>query len=239
MLQIWTQAGRRHGNDPVQNQDAVVCREMNACTVLTVADGVSTCPEGRRGARIVSGVLADLLLWRGLDLAGEAGAEAWLVKQLLRFLSRTAQRQGRPVEDYSSTAAGILVDRRAGRLLFFHLGDSMILAVGRGKIRILGMPADSTWGCPVTTTRDAARSACLGTAPIAGLTAVLLCTDGAWRHMFAGGRLKLPVREMLSNGDYEGLKQFVLRQNGADDASFAALSFRKEEEETAWRREVS
>lgn len=217
--------GARHAARGGENEDAVCARESGRYTAVSLADGVSACRRARTGAEIASGAVAGLLAERGKYLFDFPRQEVVSVtlSHILHRLRRQADREPGAVEDYSSTAAGVVFDRQERRLLCFNLGDGMILAQAGGQSRILSMPSDSSSGCCATTTRNAGRMAEVRTADAERLESVLLCTDGAWRQMFARGRLKPEVTALLDRHDWRGLQDFLSGQACPDDHSFIAL----------------
>lgn len=126
--------------------------------------------------------------------------------------------------DYSSTVASVLVDKRRDRMLCFGLGDSLILAVGQGRCCTLVLPDMAGATCCVTTTRNAAARTTVRTWDTAKIDHVVICSDGAWRPMFTGGRMRPEVEALLIEGDFDGLAAFLTRQNCFDDHSFVSLA---------------
>jgi serine/threonine protein phosphatase PrpC len=132
-----------------------------------------------------------------------------------------------PVEECSSTVASVLVDKRKKRMLCFNLGDGIILATGNGKCKVLSMPEDSSSGCCVTTTRRAASMASVGMHNLDAIDSIVICTDGAWREMYAKNRLKPEVAQILTNNEYDALGEYLNSQNCFDDYSFISLDIRQ------------
>lgn len=112
-------------------------------------------------------------------------------------------------------------------MLCFNLGDGIILAAGRGRCRVLSMPADSSAGCCVTTTGSAAALASVKLLDASAVESVVICSDGAWRQMFDKNKLKPEVSSLLAGNEYDGLKDFLARQDCFDDYSFISLDMRQ------------
>ena len=217
--------GAYHRENGGENQDALCFRSGRRRLTITLADGVSACREAKTGAKIASEALAALFEKKGevfLSFTPEDAANLAL-SHVLYELRQQAGAAGKPTEDYSSTLAGVLFDRKTRQLLYFSLGDSLILATGGGKCRILAAPADSTHGCCVTTTQDAAAAVRVGREDGAFLDHVMLCSDGAWHLMLEKDRFHPEVAELLAAGDYDALKTWLAARDGFDDCSFIAV----------------
>ena len=222
--------GTYHAQTDGENQDALCCGKSRDYFVISLSDGVSECREAKRGASIASQAITNLFLKKGsyfLEFDEEQIAD-FALSHILCELQQEAEHSQQPVIDYSSTVASVLVDKRKKRMLCFNLGDSIILAVGKGRCRVLCMPSDSSSGCCVTTTRLAEKMVSVKLCEIGSMESVIICSDGAWREMFLKNRLKPEVAELLSNNAYDALKDFLTGQNCFDDFSFIALDMRHE-----------
>lgn len=222
-------SGIFHNNDADRNQDVVFSAENRNYITITLADGVSSCKEARNGAQAAGRAVMDLLLLKGsffLTLGQEKRAEL-VVSHLQYELQQHASQAGRPFSEYASTVAGILLEKKTKRMLLFNLGDSLILSVQNGMCKILSMPSDSAAGCPVTTTKGAARLARTGVFDASFMESVLICSDGAWKNMFDRNYLRKDVKQMLLETDYKALAQFLQLQNCYDDYSFISLDIKK------------
>ncbi len=149
-----------------------------------------------------------------------------ILEQVIFKLKQQAQQDAIPVEEYSSTLAGVLVDCRTGTIFCINLGDGMILANQGGRCLILAQPSDSRNGCYVTTTRDAVSTIRTFKRQADDLHAILLCSDGAWLHLYQNGRLNPMVEGLILQGDFVGLQRFLEQQQCQDDCSFLALTLK-------------
>ena len=212
-----------------ENQDAVCCGRSRKFSVISLADGASSCKRGGKGARTACEAITNLLLKKGnyfLEFENDQIAGLAL-SHILHELKQKAAEDSEQVEEYSSTVASVLVDKREGRLLCFSIGDSLILASGSGRCRVLSAPADSRGGCCVTTTRNAESMASVKVAETDFLDSVVICSDGAWRQMYAGNRLRPEAASLLAASDFEGLKKYLSAQDCPDDCSFVAVDLRR------------
>jgi serine/threonine protein phosphatase PrpC len=225
----YSREGTRHRQAGIKNQDAVTFRRSGKESVIVLADGVSSCSCAQEGAKRAGDTAADLLLSRGKDLLACSGEEtgAFIVSQVVYELTRLAQEEKRAPEDYASTLAAVYYDSKTEKLLYCSLGDSLILAAGKGQCTILAQPSDSRDGCCVTMTRNAEKGMQTGMSDARLLDTVCLFSDGAWKVLFEGGSLKTAVRTMLVNGWYEDLQEYLQAQNCEDDHSFIAIDLKR------------
>lgn len=229
MIKELSEMGANHSGESGENQDALCHAQNKDFCVISLADGVSACKEAKCGAEIASRAITNLLLKKGdyfLEFGNEQIAELTL-SHILFELKQRAENDSQNLEDYSSTIASVLVDRKKNRILCFNLGDSIILAVGKGKCRVLAMPADSSSGCCVTTTKSAAKMVSVKIFDADAVESVVICSDGAWRQMFDKNKLKPEVFSLLANNEYDGLMDFLVGQNCLDDYSFISLNMQQ------------
>lgn len=217
--------GNYHAAAGEGNQDALCSADRGESRVISLADGVSTCCKARAGAEIASRVITELMAEEGQTFLRRDDAE-WgrqILGHILSRLEKRSQREGNALKDYSSTVASVLVDQEKGELLYFNLGDSLILGVDRGKCRVLSMPGDSSQGCCVTTTKNAAAGADMGKVSVGTTERVLICSDGAWRELYRRNRLRPEVSSLLAGGEWKELKRFFRERNCGDDYSVIAM----------------
>jgi len=221
--------GTHHASIHGDNEDVVYYGNNRDLYVISLADGVSACSAAKQGASIAGREITNLFLKKGthfLEYETEQIAD-FALSHILYELKAQARGAARPVEDYSSTVASVLIDKKKQRMLCFNLGDSMILAAGNGKCRVLSMPADSSRGCCVTTTRHAEQKISVSLCGTGSLDSVMICSDGAWREMFLKNRLRPEVARMLADNDYAALERFLVGRNCFDDYSFISLDMRE------------
>lgn len=228
-IQAMSHMGQYHTDANGTNEDVVCSGQNNRLCVISLADGVSTCREAKAGADIASKAITHLFLTKGnLIMNLDNGRLADLVfSHVLHELKKQAARMGLAVEDLSCTVTSILIDKKSGKMLCYHLGDSMILAVGNGKCRVLGMPSFSTDGCIVTTTENGQRKACVSWFDARAFESVAIVSDGAWQNMFSKNRLRQDVTTMLIHGDYGTLEEYLASKKCADDYSFISADTRE------------
>ena len=238
MINLHSRTGTYHQAAGGENQDALCSARSRTVRVISLADGVSSCAEAKTGAEIASRAVTDLFSKRGERLLSYEPEQisAFTLSHILYELNARAKRDNRPVEDYSSTVASVLADRKTNQLLCVNLGDGIILATGNGTCQVLSMPGDSRNGCCVTTTEGAERRLSVRILDALPFDSVLICSDGAWRQMFEKNKLKPEISALLIEQRYEELETYLNEANGSDDCSFIAMELRKP---AAGRRKAS
>lgn len=217
--------GTYHCNSNGENQDALCHGRNGDFSVISLADGVSACKEARCGAEIASKAITNLLLKKGeyfFEFEEKQIAE-FALSHILYELKQQAAKENREVQEYSSTAASVLFDKKHGRMLCFNLGDSMIMAAGKGRCTVLAIPSDSSSGCCVITTRNAASMISVKALDAGSIESVMICSDGAWKQMFFKNRLKQEIAALLVDGGFQELKEYLTKQECFDDCSFIAM----------------
>ncbi len=229
MVTVLSRMGTFHSDTNGENQDSVSYGTNKRFQVISLADGVSSCEEAKCGAEIASSAITSLFLDKGdffLSFQEKQVAEYGLSHILYR-LERQAKADSKNVTEYSSTVASVLVDRKGGRVLCFNLGDSMILAAGDGKCRVIALPSDSSQGCCVTTTKKAETEVFVKAFDLDSTESIVICSDGAWKQMYHKNRLRPEPAYFLRHSEYDRLKGFLEKQDCFDDCSFVALDLRK------------
>lgn len=229
MVSSISQMGSFHADQKKEKQDAVVFKHNGDYWVISLADGVSTCEKAKAGAETACNTITELLLKKGnFFLAFDDNQIAELaLSHVLCELKQQAKQEQSAVDAYSSTLASVLYDRKSKKLLYFNLGDSLILAVENGTCRVLSMPSDSLSGCCVTTTKNAVTMTEARVIPVADMEAVVICSDGAWRQFLEQNRLKPEVASLIAHQEFDQLKEYLIKQNCMDDYSFIALEVKK------------
>jgi len=227
--------GMYHKDNNEENQDALFFGENKRFTVITLADGVSKCKEGKAGALVAGKALTDLFLRKGdyfIEFKKEQTVD-FAISHILYELRKKSETDKKNIEDYSSTIASVLLDKKAKKLLYFSIGDSIIITVKNKNCDIIAKPLDSSLGCCVTTTKGVEKAVKTDIINMFGIDSVLICSDGAWRNMFEMGKLNNEVKEFIINNEHDKLKQFIEHSNSFDDSSFIFVNLRSNEVKTA------
>lgn len=234
MIISFSNIGAWHRLTNGENQDALFSAESEDHIVIALADGVSTCSEAKKGAEIACSAIADLFLRKAdyfMSFDSEKIAE-FAISHILYKLRQQAEADSKPVEEYSSTVAAVLFDKKSKRLLFLNVGDGIIIATSRDKIGVIAASSDSTSGCCVTTTDGAQAMAKAGVLDAEQIDSVILCSDGAWRNMYSGTRLTPDAQEMLIKQQFGELGEYLKTQNCEDDHSFISMEIQNNSKRT-------
>lgn len=235
MFYEYSGIGSYHLSKRGENQDAVRCDRRGNYSVISLADGVSTCKAAKRGAEIASRTLSEWLLRERTALleSEQKMPASRILSPVLSELKRIAEREHIELSEYSSTLAGVLIDERTQRAYCVNLGDGIIFACYPDRCRLLAMPDDSFEGCYVTTTKHVETVLSQQLLDISGANSVMICSDGAWKHLYDRNRLKPEAVDMLVNCRYDALKQFLIRQDCFDDFSFVSADLRRDKKGNA------
>ena len=213
--------GRAHKENGLQNQDAVSVFENEKIALAVLADGVSKCEFGGQGADAAVKVTEKLLvknhsrLWK-MPPQKTVGIILNEVRHELLSLAEGDLSQ------YASTLCFALLDKTSRRLMLFKLGDSNVYLLSNDGCTLFGK--GQVTDTRFTVSPDAEAAAELEVMSGAGLTAVMLCSDGAWRSMYDGNRLSEHLKIAAISGDTEAFKQHFDSQESTDDSSFAFIN---------------
>ena len=225
MIYEYSRTGLRHERDGAPNEEHICLAEDGRASGIALADGVSTCLMAGEGAETAAEAITGLLRRRGdILLEHEEKEIAEIVTGHVLFeLEAKAGKGTLAAADYSSTLSGVMHDRQKDMLLIYNLGDYMVVTVQGGRCGIAAAPYDSTDGCCVTTTENAASAAVVRKMAAEGIDFAVICSDGAWREMLSGNRLKKEVMELIASGSFEELGAYLEERGCEDDNSFVAL----------------
>lgn len=219
-------AGRKHKNKRINNQDVIMSKSNKRYVVLALADGVSSCKESKKGAYIACTEIVKLLLKKAsyfLDYDRDKVAK--LVMEHISYeLSNYAFQKNMNVTELSSTLAGVLYDKKAKKMLYFNLGDSMIISAHKGVCTIVSKPFDSINGCPVTTTKNAYKVIDVDVIENYDLESLLILSDGAWHVILKGENSDCLFGNCIVNNEYDVLSNFLREKDCEDDYSFIAYN---------------
>ena len=221
MTFFWSRAGSFHSCQEDKNQDRVMSAENERFTVITLADGASSCPESGTGAEIACEAVTALFLSRAEMFFGFNRRETadFVLGHIRHRIKKRAEAENRCISDYSSTIASVICDSRLNRFFYFSLGDSLIAGTDKSRCFMIAMPPDSFGGTCMTTTENAEKLAECGVVQGREVDTVFICSDGAWRLMFERNRLYKDMERLLVEGDFKGLSEAVVQKESFDDHS--------------------
>lgn len=209
-----------------ENEDVVCYDSDKGKNVITLADGVSTCNEAKKGAEITSHAITNLFLKKGSFFleSDQKQVTKWALSHVLHELKRQADKDSKAIEEYSSTLSSVFVDEKNGKMLCFNLGDNIIFATGNGRCCVLAMPENSSDGCSVTTTKNASIMVTTKIIETSKIDAVIICSDGAWKQMYQKNKMKPEIHDLLVNHKFDDLKRYFQSRNSMDDCSFISMN---------------
>ncbi len=218
--------GTQHLVTGQENQDRISIVETGRCLVAALADGVSSSVCCAEGAACSCAAAAKLLTEETVYFFESGGAKAarLLLDYIRRQLERAAFAAGREVSDYASTLSLVCIDKRTGCMLLFQLGDSTVFLLRDGALQ----PAFPAYvpgegrGVYTTCTRDAALYAAAGFLPAEEAERVLICSDGAWRRLYALDRIGSEASAAALAGPV-ALAAYLEQGPCPDDCSFVYL----------------
>ncbi|MCR5607870.1 MAG: protein phosphatase 2C domain-containing protein [Lachnospiraceae bacterium] len=221
----FSEIGKHHIETGKENQDALCFDENEKVCVISLADGVSTCSESKKGAEIACATITDFFMKMGEELLGfnEKNIANFIVSRIMYELKKYADENSKNVEDYSSTIASIMIDKRSNKMLCFSLGDSLVGTVKEGNYSVVIPPSDSTDGCYVTTTRGAADEAKIKVTNVGVTESLFICSDGAWKKMYERNKINEDICRIIENKDYYSLEKYLKKEDNFDDLSFISV----------------
>ena len=222
----YSEPGALHLSAGQENQDRMRIVETGRCVAAALADGVSGCVCGAEGAACSCAAAVKLLTEETAYFfeSGEAKVSRLLLDYIRRQLARIAEAAGREAADYASTLSFVCIDKRAGRMLLFQLGDSTVFLQQNGALQP-AFPAYAPGegrGVYTTCTRDAAFHAAAAILPLEEAERALICSDGAWRRMYARDRIGPAAAAAALAGPVQ-LASFLAQEPCPDDCSFVYL----------------
>lgn len=228
---IWTftKTGFYHTNDYLDNQDVVYENTNDSIRFVAVADGVSTCENGKKGAEI-----ACQAAFRALDAETEylfslkeKSVAYLIVKYIQSEIEAFALKTGADVLSYASTLSFLCVDRKKNQAIAFSLGDSAVAVVTNDKRVVpLGGVLDfsSNISCTVVTIK-AYLDVKIAILPLDKISSIFIATDGAWKTILKNGKLHEEIIYCFGEKDTERLEMYFRNVQNADDCSCAFIVF--------------
>ncbi len=224
-INTFTRTGLYHKQLNKENEDRFCSAQDERYLVIALADGVSTCEMSGTGAEIAAKEITKLFFQKAEFFFGFTSEQiaGFALAHVLYELQKRADQDKKPLKDYSSTLASVLYDKETKKLLYFSLGDGVIFASERGKCSILTPPADSSRGCPVTTTKGAQKHVTARIVDAKELDSVMICSDGAWTQMVGRSRILPWIAEAIGGSDYGKITTFLSELETEDDCSCITL----------------
>ena len=225
-IQIYTKTGTFHLNNNTENQDVVMHAENDEYEIISLADGVSSCKNGKEGANIACKTVTDIFLSCGhifLDYPREKTAYL-VLSEIAGNISAAARKSGETAESYSSTICFACIEKETGRMLSFQLGDSNLYLLSETGCRTMSSNKNRK---PVFTTyKDADEQALVNIYDIKKLNGVMLCSDGAWQLLHNKSIFEPNLLKTIQRGDFSPLEKFFENKDNVDDCSYILVDFK-------------
>ena len=229
MIYKYTKIGAFHKERGAENEDAVRSASGSRYTVIALADGVSSCARAKEGAAAAADAVTSLYAENGAVFFGSdtQSLKRITMSHAVYHVKEKAKQIGCDVADCSSTLSSAVYDRKKNKILYFNVGDAVILGVKKDSLRVLAQPyaSDADGTCVLTT--EGAQAAADGKVIDAdGYNAIMICSDGAWKKMYRFGYPKAEVRSFLVKNDFKKLNSYLAQQENEDDCSYIAFTTR-------------
>lgn len=177
----YTHKGLRHKDANCANQDYCIFFQDEKRTIAAVADGVSSCVNGEKGAKTACQKAIEF--WkqfqpeeRKLDVNR---IKYYLMDEIDYALSKQSEEDMIPYESLASTLITVYVMNDTGKAILCNLGDGAVGKMCEGEMKILQSPAsEKTDRALFTTSKGADMSVDVKHVTFERGDGILLCTDG-------------------------------------------------------------
>jgi len=203
----------------MSNEDCVASFENRAFRGIAIADGVSACTQSRVGAQIaVETVVRSFrdcgtILWK----AGNRKIRDAVFNEVLYALQKRAKQDGIPVEEYSSTLAFAILNKKKNEIFLFSLGDSTILMYAEKNYRVAAAPPLYFGDGVCTTTTDGGHETAYVERRMSEGGNVFLFTDGGWT---VAEKVLTGTDDPDEDSVCDELRRTMMEEECWDDSSF-------------------
>lgn len=224
----YTKTGLRHLATGEDNQDYIYVNSNDRIKFVAVADGVSSCENGRQGAELACKVIFEALK-KEVDylLSLSKKSIAYLIVNLVQSkVDKLARKTGRDIFSFASTLSFVCVDCKTDRAISFSVGDSDIFAVTNDdQIKRMSEARKFESGmCCATLTKEAYLYASVEIFDPFLIRLLFIGSDGAWNVMLKNDVMDSNVVDCLMNNDYKALSDILNDANNLDDCSFVCMN---------------
>ncbi len=219
--------GKYHLEKGSDNQDVVHEVESKTAKIIVIADGVSSCTNGGRGAEIACKAVSDIMLneTEYMFSSSKEKVAGLLSSYVYKQLSIVAKKDKQPVSSYSSTLSFVCYNKISGEIMTFILGDSLIYLILDGNMTLACEPKlfddSKTY---TTTTQNVAEVIEINVFASQNSARYLLATDGAWKTFYSGGVLSDKIEQAVRE---EKIIDYLEKQQCMDDCSIVMMDVLK------------
>lgn len=227
LMPMYQQPGEYHLSNGLENQDVVFGAENRVAKIIAIADGVSSCSKGKRGAEIACEAIGGIMLNETSYVfsASPQKIAALLSTYVYGKLLFEAKSNNELVEQYASTLSFVCFNKLDGRVMTFVLGDSLIYRIDDAGLSLAVVPelldGSKTYA---TTTKGVANVIKVSITQPTESISYLLATDGAWKTFYANGKLSEEAEQAAKNKNIIG---YLKNQHCKDDCSVIMMDVPK------------
>lgn len=218
----YCKTGGFHTYHGEQCQDEILWTTAGSYDIAVLADGVSDCSQGKRGAQLACAAVVDFIRMEkeNVFLYTPRKLSYLVMEHILYFIEMESFQNGTAVCDYASTIAFICVDNKSGKMITFSLGDGAIIHLSGNEIQTI-TGSRRYYGNPVlTTTEDAYKYVEIQKLPMLIGNSVLLCTDGFLHAMGSNDACRRVLQEAMLQQGLSELDILLNNTNEPDDISY-------------------
>lgn len=211
----------------LDNQDIICENESKTAYIIVVADGVSSCANGKRGAEIACKAICDIMLdeTEYIFSASKKKIAGLLSSYVYKKLNLVANEDNQPITSYSSTLSFVCYNKIDGKIMTFVLGDSLVYLISEGRLALACKPIlfydSKTY---TTTTESIAEIIDLNIFFPQKNARYLLATDGAWKTFYSDGMLSSELECAVKE---EKIIDYLKARHCVDDCSIAIIDLPK------------
>lgn len=223
----YQKTGKYHIANRTDNQDAVLEAESVTAKIIVIADGVSSCLNGRQGAEIACKAVSDIMLNETSYIFSSSSEKiaGLLSAYVYKKLSEVARADNQPVESYSSTLSFVCHNKINGKTMTFLLGDSLIYMISDGEPALACKPKLLD-DCKTftTTTKNVSEAIEINVCTHTSKVRYILATDGAWGTFYSCGILSDKFEQAVKE---EKIIDYLEEQQCNDDCSIIMMDIPK------------
>lgn len=223
----YQKTGKYHLEKGLDNQDIVYEAESKTAKIIVIADGVSSCANGKQGAETACKAVIDIMLneTEYMFSSSKEKVAGLLSSYVYKKLSIVAKKDKQPVSSYSSTLSFVCYNKISGEIMTFILGDSLIYLILDGNMTLACKPKLSDDSKTyTTTTKNVAEVIEINLFASQNSARYLLATDGAWKTFYSGGVLSDKIEQAVRE---EKIIDYLEEQQCTDDCSIVMMDLLK------------
>lgn len=203
-------------------QDESLCVTLGAYDIVVLADGVSGCSHGKRGAQLACEAVVDFIRLEkeNVFLYDPRKLSFLMIEHILYFIETETFQKGTDIADYASTVIFACTDNKTGEMLLFNLGDGAIYHSSELKTREALAPKRYCENPFLTTTDGAYEHAQIQKQFICLCDCILLCTDGFLHAVGASASGSDLLQKAMQNQEFSELDDFLNNADEPDDIGY-------------------